>query len=173
MTQPLLVATEIYKTFSHPTPLEILRNISLTIYPGESVAISGKSGSGKSALLNILGTLDRPTQGNIIFPSAPPSVHLLQGFLGFIFQSFHLLEDCTVLDNLFIPGLLIRKSKKELLDQAEELLTWVDLIDKRHLSAKQLSGGEKQRVAIARSCMNDPKLLFADEPTGSLDEEHA
>lgn len=176
LSSPILKATKIQKIFPGPTPLEIFKDISLEIYKGESVAIIGKSGSGKSSLLHILGTLDTPTSGSIIFPSMPDaSLQKIRSHkIGFVFQSFHLLEDYTLLENILMPGKIAGGKNKTLLkSRALELLEKVNLIDKKNMPLKLLSGGEKQRAAIARALYNDPDILFVDEPTGSLDSTNA
>lgn len=179
MTQnlPVLQASSIQKIFSGPESLEILKDISLEVFAGESVAIIGKSGSGKSSLLHILGTLDTPTKGTVRFPQMPPSSSLQMlrsNQIGFVFQSFHLLEDYSLIENILMPGRIARKSKESfLLKRALDLLTQVDLLDKKDYPVKLLSGGEKQRASIARSLFNNPDILFVDEPTGSLDPINA
>ncbi len=174
--KPILQAHLIQKVFPGRTPLEIFKNISLEIYPGESIAIIGKSGSGKSSLLHILGTLDTPTSGSIKFPSMPKaSLEMIRSHkIGFVFQSFHLLEDYTLLENIMMPGKIARKRHNDSLKKrALELLEKVDLLDKQSIPLKLLSGGEKQRAAVARALFNDPDILFVDEPTGSLDSTNA
>lgn len=175
---PLLVASGIQKTFTHPKEVNVLRGIDLTVHPGESVAIVGRSGEGKSTLLNILGTLERPTAGSLHIGGEEVSFFNTSSIrnlkIGFVFQSFHLLEDYTVLENIMFPAMISRFqqfSKKEALKKAEELLDMIGLGERKNFSAKLLSGGEKQRVAIARAFLNDPSVILADEPTGNLDEE--
>jgi lipoprotein-releasing system ATP-binding protein len=170
----ILKAEGLKKVFPGPTPLEIFKDVSLKLFAGESVAIVGKSGSGKSSLLHILGTLDTPTKGKVIFPEAKKlslqEIRLLH--VSFVFQSFHLLEDYTLLENILMPGKVARK-KKGLEERANFLLEQVGLLDKKEIPLKLLSGGEKQRATIARALYNDPEILLVDEPTGSLDAENA
>lgn len=175
---PLLEAKKIRKTFCDPTPVEILQDVDLTVAHGETVAILGRSGSGKSTLLQILGTLDNPTEGSLFFQGAPFNrwkIPFLRNHeIGFVFQSFHLLEDDTALENVLMPAKIARKSThatSSAYERACRLLTKVGLSERAHLPAKWLSGGEKQRVSLARAMMNEPKILFADEPSGNLDGE--
>ena len=173
----VLEAIGIQKVFSGPESLEILKDISLQVFEGESVAIIGKSGSGKSSLLHILGTLDTPTKGTIRFPKMSSSASfqaLRSNQIGFVFQSFHLLEDYSLIENILMPGKIAKKSKERaLIERALDLLTQVDLLEKKDYPVKLLSGGEKQRASIARSLFNNPDILFVDEPTGSLDPINA
>ena len=175
---PLLVAREIHKKFRRPQEVTVLKGIDLTVHAGESIAIVGRSGEGKSTLLNILGTLEKPTQGTLEIAGEHVSFfntsRLRNSKIGFVFQSFHLLEDYSVLDNILFPAAISRfraASKAKILKRADELLEMVGLSHRKKFSAKLLSGGEKQRVAIARAFLNDPSIILADEPTGNLDEE--
>jgi len=172
----LLEASDIHKSFDHPTPTTVLSGISLQVAPGQSVAITGKSGEGKSTLLHILGTLEKPTSGKIsiagIEPSAQNNPLLRSRYIGFIFQTFNLLDDYTVLDNVLMPAKIARLAThpgSEAYRRALELLEEVGLSHRAGFLAKLLSGGEKQRAAIARALCNDPLLIFADEPSGNLD----
>lgn len=172
---PVLQATGLSKTFTGPPPLALFEDVSLTVYPKEAIAIIGKSGSGKSSLLHILGTLDAPTKGTVTFPRAK-SLSLEQirsQHIGFVFQSFHLLEDYTLLENILMPGKIAKQPQAFLKERALELLEQVGLLEKKDQPVKLLSGGEKQRAAIARSLCNDPDILFVDEPTGNLDRQNA
>jgi lipoprotein-releasing system ATP-binding protein len=173
--QVVLQATNISKVFSGEKPLEILKNVSLTVQTGQSISIIGKSGSGKSSLLHILGTLDLPTKGSVIFPQANTScLQTIRSLhLGFVFQSFYLLEDYSLLDNILMPGRILRKKPANILSHALALLEQVDLLSKKDLPVKLLSGGEKQRTALARALCNDPDILLVDEPTGNLDPLNA
>lgn len=173
---PILSAKQIKKSFTYPLQLEILHGIDLDIYPGESIAIMGRSGEGKSTLLQILGTLENATSGSLSIQGQPASLHtdaIRNRHIGFVFQSFHLLEDFTALENVQMPAWIGRKSKQETLTRAMELLDQVGLVDRAHHFAKQLSGGERQRISIARAFFNDPDILLADEPTGNLDRTTA
>lgn len=155
-----------------------LVDMNLTIQSGEYMAIMGPSGTGKSTLLNLLGALDRPTSGEIFFEGEPLSkMKDLDGFrarrIGFVFQSFYLLPTLTALENVQVPMFEGTLSSKERVQKAMELLEAVGMSHRaKHLSP-QLSVGERQRVAIARSLANDPALLLADEPTGNLDSKSA
>jgi lipoprotein-releasing system ATP-binding protein len=176
----LLEAKNISKAFYHPKIVPILKEISLKVKAGESVAIVGRSGEGKSTLLQILGTLEDPCQGSLYIEgqkvSASNRTHLRNEKIGFVFQSFHLLEDYTALENVLMPARIARKpigrgSKAE--ERALVLLEKVGLADRVHFHTKFLSGGEKQRVALARAMCNDPSLILADEPSGNLDRQTA
>lgn len=175
---PLLKAVEIHKAFRAPRHLQVLKGVNLEVYPGETIAVVGKSGEGKSTLLNILGTLEKPTSGSLFIGAEEVSlmnVSRIRGQkLGFVFQSFHLLEDYTVMENILFPALIAREATgrgSAAYKRAEELLELVGLMERKDYSAKLLSGGEKQRVAIARAFLNNPSIILADEPTGNLDEE--
>lgn len=180
MKKLIVQAKNISKTFQTSQPLEILQNISLEVEEGSSVAITGKSGEGKSTLLQILGTLEKPTEGSLEIceqtvtgRSAP---FLRNQYIGFIFQAFHLLEDYTVLENVLFPAKIARKDTSEGSESYKRallLLEEVGLSARAHFLAKNLSGGEKQRVAIARAFCNDPLLILADEPSGNLDHANA
>lgn len=173
---PILSAKQIKKRFTYPLEIEILQGIDLDIYPGESIAIMGRSGEGKSTLLQILGTLENATSGSLLIQGQPASLHtdaLRNRHIGFVFQSFHLLEDFTALENVQMPAWIARKSKKETRVKAMKLLNQVGLADRANHFAKQLSGGERQRISIARAFFNDPDILLADEPTGNLDRTTA
>lgn len=153
----------------------LFKDLSLTIEKGKSIAIVGKSGSGKSTLLHILGTLEKPTEGEIVFPKAPGATaqKIRMDHIGFVFQSSMLLEDYTLLENVLMPGKIAGAPIAECKQKALELLRSVGLLDKKDLPTKFLSGGEKQRGAIARALCNDPDLLLVDEPTGNLDPMNA
>jgi len=172
-----LRAQKITKVFDGPVPLHVLRGVSLTARPGESIAIMGKSGEGKSTLLHILGTLEPPTEGELEICGksihSEPNAHLRNSHIGFIFQSYHLLEDFTVLDNVVMPLKIGRIFSKETKKRAEHYLAEVGMSGKESVLAKFLSGGEKQRVAIARALVCNPKLILADEPTGNLDNSYS
>lgn len=176
----ILQAKKIKKRFKHPVDIDLLRGIDLVVEKGETVAIMGRSGEGKSTLLQILGTLDTPTEGELTIAGLPATSSnlptLRNHHLGFIFQAFHLLEDYTVLQNILMPAMIARKDTSkgsQAHQRAQELLDQVGLSGRQHHFGKQLSGGEKQRVAIARALMNDPDLIFADEPSGNLDRQNA
>jgi putative ABC transport system ATP-binding protein len=172
-SEPLLRVSSVSRSYDDGA-VQALTDVSLTIHRGEYLAIMGPSGSGKSTLLNLLGALDRPTSGEIYFDGQPLSQFKnLDCFrahaLGFVFQCFHLLPTLTALENVQIPMFEGKLSRRERLRKATELLSIVGLCKRlNHLPAR-LSVGERQRVAIARSLANDPRLLLADEPTGNLD----
>ena len=180
MRQPILRATGLKKTFLFPAPVEVLKGIDIEIYPGESAAIVGKSGEGKSTLLHILGTLEKPTSGsleicgqNVKSYSLPK---LRNQHIGFIFQNYHLLESDTLIDNVLMPAKIARKATHEgspAYKRAQMLIDLVGLQERALFPTKLLSGGEKQRASIARALCNDPDLILADEPTGNLDSKHS
>ena len=175
----MLEARDLFKEF--PTPagaLEILKGVSLKLEPGDAVSIMGPSGGGKSTLLFLLGALDTPTSGSLELDgrnpfalSEPELAKFRNSEVGFMFQDHCLLPQCSVLENVLVPTLVAPAG--EYGKRAEELLDQVGLSERlTHLPA-ELSGGEKQRVAIARSLIREPKLLLCDEPTGNLDRDNA
>lgn len=156
--------------------LQVLRGIDLQVNRGEVVAIVGPSGAGKTTLLQIMGTLDRPDEGEVIIDgenvsrlSATKIAHFRNKNIGFVFQFHQLLPEFTALENVMIPALIGGTSKKEARQRAQELLDFMGLADRAEHKPNQLSGGEKQRVAVARALVNHPAVVFADEPSGSLD----
>lgn len=176
--KPILSAKNIRKSFLRPNQVEILKGVSLDLHPGESIAIIGASGEGKSTLLHILGTLEEATSGELFVMGRPallrPAPILRNRHIGFVFQNFNLLEDYSVLHNVLMPALISGKEigkQSDSYKRAVELLTQVGLKEKLHFSTKLLSGGEKQRSALARALCNDPEILLADEPSGNLDHE--
>lgn len=173
----MLTASGICKTYGQ---LEVLRNVGLSIQQGEIVSIAGPSGSGKSTLLHILGTLDRPDAGEISLEGkklGEMSPRGLANFrnlnIGFVFQFHHLLPEFTALENVCIPGWIAGRAKKEVAERATELLGMLGLANRMENKPQQLSGGEQQRVAVARALVNGPKIVFADEPSGNLDSANA
>jgi lipoprotein-releasing system ATP-binding protein len=176
---PLLRAENLYKSFQHKgNQIEVIRALSLEIYAKERIAIVGSSGTGKSTLLHLLGALDRPSSGEIYFQEQPLSQFsedALAGFrnreIGFMFQFHHLLKELTALENVMMPGLILRKNPKQCKEEALALLNLVGLSHRTTHKPSELSGGEQQRVALARALVNQPKLLLADEPTGNLDRK--
>ncbi len=160
----------------------MLKELSLEVARGESVAVVGPSGSGKSTLLHIIGTLDRPTSGSITLDGRDLGAlddrqlaEVRNRQIGFVFQSHYLLPQCTVLENVLVPTLASPDSvaRKGAGDRAERLLSRVGLAERKAHRPGQLSGGERQRVAVVRALINQPQLLLADEPTGSLDHKSA
>lgn len=176
---PVIELRNISKSFSED--LLILDDISLEIEKGTSVAITGNSGTGKSTLLHIAGLLDNPSSGSVVIDGKNADSlrdeelsDLRNRYLGFVFQSSMLLSDFTCLENVMTPSLILGKQdRKEIESRSLSLLEKVGLSERTCHYPSQLSGGEKQRIAIARALMNDPVLILADEPTGSLDEENA
>ncbi|MDO9257191.1 MAG: ABC transporter ATP-binding protein [Bacteroidales bacterium] len=160
--------------------LEVLKGIDLEISKGEIVSIVGASGAGKTTLLQIIGTLDKPTSGSIQFDKqdvASLSEKRLASFrnmnIGFVFQFHHLLPEFTALENLCIPAFIAGVSQKEAKLRAMELLDFLHLSDRAEHKPSALSGGEQQRVAVARALMNHPSVILADEPSGNLDSANA
>lgn len=160
--------------------LEILKGLTLDVYPGEALCIVGSSGAGKSTFLHILGTLDQPTAGQVFYKSedlTKKSEEDLSRFrnkkIGFVFQFHHLLSEFTAFENIILPGRIGGVSPRDCRSRAERLLSILGISSRKHHYPSQLSGGEQQRVAIARSLMREPELLLADEPTGNLDTENS
>ncbi len=160
--------------------LKVLRGIDLEIASGELVAIVGASGAGKSTLLHILGTLDLPDTGSLIIKDKEVSKlnpNALADFrnrnIGFVFQFHNLLPEFSALENIMIPGFIAKANEKKLLTKAEELLSILGISERRNHKPSELSGGEQQRVAVARALINSPALVFADEPSGNLDSKNA
>lgn len=173
-----MVKTEnIHKSFNK---LEVLKGIDLHIEKGEIVSLVGASGAGKSTLLHLIGTLDRPDKGKV-WVNGHDVLNLnedqLSAFrntsIGFIFQFHHLLPEFTALENVSIPGYIAGKSKKEVQERARELLEYLNLGHRLEHKPSELSGGEQQRVAVARALMNKPAVILADEPSGNLDSASA
>ncbi len=173
----MLIAKNIQKYYGD---LWVLKGVDMHISKGEIASIVGPSGSGKSTLLHILGTLDKPAEGNVQingkavnFSSDQQLAAFRNRHIGFVFQFHHLLPEFTALENVCIPGWIAGKSKREVINRAEELLKLLGLSNRFHNKPQQLSGGEQQRVAVARALINNPSIVFADEPTGNLDSAHA
>jgi lipoprotein-releasing system ATP-binding protein len=175
---PLLKAENIHKSYTGKAePVHVLKGVDITVNRHDLTAIVGSSGSGKSTLLHILGGLDRPDKGSIRFRDADLSRmddETLAGFrnrnIGFVFQFHHLLPEFTALENVFMPGLIAGKQMPEIRQRAEYLLEETGLKNRMDHRPSELSGGEQQRVAVARALMNAPEIIMADEPTGNLDE---
>jgi lipoprotein-releasing system ATP-binding protein len=177
MTDPLVTVQNVTKTFEHEgRSLQVLKGIDLQIDRGEMVTIVGPSGAGKSTLLHLIGTLDLPTEGRILYGGR--DVTRLGGLelaefrnrsIGFVFQFHHLLPEFTALENVMMPGLI--RGSRRLEDRARQLLDEVGLTDRLTHRPGELSGGEQQRVALARALLMKPELVLADEPTGNLDSQ--
>lgn len=174
---PILKVEQIYKSYiSSAGETPILKNINFEVSRGEFVSIVGPSGSGKSTLLNILGTLDRPTEGDIFIDGEDvfsledhDLAYLRNNAIGFIFQSYNLINRASVLKNIEIPCIIAGISKSERLERAHKIMGLLGIEDKGSFKPFNLSGGQQQRVAIARALMNNPSIILADEPTGNLD----
>ncbi len=178
MGKPVIELRDIYKRFYVGTPneLEVLKGISLEVQEGEFVAIVGASGSGKSTLMNIIGALDRPTEGEYILDGV--DVIAAKDFelskirnrkIGFVFQTYNLIAKTDAIRNVEMPMLYAGTPRGERIKKAKELLTLVGMEERMRHLPEELSGGQKQRVAIARAMANDPAIILADEPTGALD----
>lgn len=173
----MIVAKGIHKTIQH---LEILKGVDLEIKSGEIVSIVGSSGAGKTTLLTILGTLDRPTRGQVLINGEEVSKlndKKLAAFrnqnIGFVFQFHQLLPEFTAIENVCIPAFIQGRGKKESMERAGQLLDMLGLKNRMEHKPSELSGGEQQRVAVARALINNPKVIFADEPSGNLDSKNA
>jgi lipoprotein-releasing system ATP-binding protein len=173
----MVFCKNLHKHYGH---LHVVKGVNLEITPGEIVAIVGESGAGKSTLLQLLGTLDQPDAGEILINNT--NIQQLSGkklaqfrnqHLGFVFQFHQLLPEFTALENAMMPGLIAGASQKTAKARATDILEYLGLGDRLNHKPMQLSGGEQQRVAIARAQYNQPKVIFADEPTGNLDTANA
>ena len=177
MSDPLVTVQNVTKTFEHEgRSLEVLKGIDLEIGSGEMVTIVGPSGAGKSTLLHLIGTLDLPTEGRILYGGRDVTrlgssdlAEFRNRSIGFVFQFHHLLPEFTALENVMMPGLIQGGRRME--DRARELLGEVGLSERLTHRPGELSGGEQQRVALARALLMEPKLVLADEPTGNLDSQ--
>lgn len=177
----MLEALNIHKVYNHTaTKLQVLKGINLKVQDGDILSIVGPSGAGKSTLLHILGGLDKPSEGSIIFDgqdiyglSEQQRANIRNQRMGFVFQFYHLLPEFTVLENVILPACVKAKtsSHRRFKEKGLELLKKVGLAGRTQHKPHQLSGGEQQRTAIARALVNDPKIVFCDEPTGNLDSQ--
>lgn len=178
-TAPVIEATGLNKTYKLGTvDVEVLKDINVTIQPGEFVSIMGPSGSGKSTLLYLIGGLDKPTSGSIRIKGKLLSVMkdrdesiMRRRDIGFVFQFYNLIPNLNVEENIMLPVLLDGKKMKEHRKRLEDILRIVGLTDRRHHTPRELSGGQQQRVAIARALINEPEIILADEPIGNLDSK--
>ena len=160
--------------------LQVLKGVNFTINKGEIVSVVGASGAGKTTLLQILGTLDRADGGDIVFENKSTSALTKKELaqfrnqnIGFVFQFHHLLPEFTAFENVCLPGYIGKRNKKEVETRAKELLIQLGLVDRIEHKPNELSGGEQQRVSVARALINDPALILADEPSGNLDSTTA
>jgi lipoprotein-releasing system ATP-binding protein len=172
----MIEASQINKSFGS---LKVLKDIDLTIQDGEIISIVGPSGAGKTTLLQIIGTLSKPDGGTITFNGTNISTlkeRHLSDFrnkqIGFVFQFHHLLPEFTALENVCIPAFIAKKQKNEAEDKAKEILSFLKLSGRLNHKPNELSGGEQQRVAVARALINDPAVILADEPSGNLDTKN-
>lgn len=173
----MISASGIYKSYG---ALEVLKNVSLEIKKGEIISIVGASGAGKTTLLHILGTLDKPNMGELKMNeqivsslSAKKLAEFRNKNIGFVFQFHHLLPEFTALENVCIPAFIAGTSKSEAEKKATELLTFLGVAERMNHKPSELSGGEQQRVAVARALINNPSVVLADEPSGNLDSSTA
>ena len=179
--RPHLQVRGLHKTFqSGGSPLEVLTGVDLEMDAGDQLAVTGPSGSGKSTLLYIIGTLDQPTAGDVLVEGMDPFGRDEVGIadfrnseVGFVFQDHHLLPQCSVLENVMIPLLASGGPQDDDASRAMELLERVGLEDRSSHRPAEISGGERQRVAVCRALINQPSMLLADEPTGNLDQKTA
>jgi len=169
----MLKASNIHKSYD---TLHVLKGVDFSVGKGEIVSIVGKSGAGKSTLLHIIGTLDKPDSGSVLYDGREISAlnaNDLASFrnqhIGFIFQFHHLLPEFTALENVCIPGFILKTPEAQVKKRAKELLDYLGLSARLGHKPNQLSGGEQQRVAVARALINNPGIIFADEPSGNLD----
>ena len=173
----ILTATDIRRDFvTQDGVLRVLKSLNLNVKRGEMVSVSGASGVGKSTLMHILGGLDQPTSGEVVVSgqsfggmSHEALAHFRNKKVGFVFQFHYLLEDFSALENIMLPQMIAGKNKGRAVRKAELLLEQVGLKDRMNHLPTQLSGGEQQRVAVARALVNDPEIVLADEPSGNLD----
>ncbi|MBN2173763.1 MAG: ABC transporter ATP-binding protein [Bacteroidales bacterium] len=173
----MIKAENIHKSFDH---LEVLKGINLQVKKGEIISIVGASGAGKSTLLHILGTIDSPDQGNVWIDDVQIKsmgekklAEFRNGNIGFVFQFHHLLPEFTALENVCIPAFIRKTPRKKAEDRAKYLLDYLKMSDRLDHKPSELSGGEQQRVAVARALINEPAVILADEPSGNLDSVSA
>jgi lipoprotein-releasing system ATP-binding protein len=172
----IIEATHITKSFGS---LPVLKGITVSIEKGEIVTIVGASGAGKTTFLQIAGTLMKPTGGRVIINGTEVSslkdkemARFRNKHIGFVFQFHHLLPEFTAIENVCIPGFIARRNKNDILKQAKEIMAFLDISHRLHHKPSELSGGEQQRVAVARALINSPDVVLADEPSGNLDSQN-
>ena len=178
---PQIELRDVNKSYSSSkVAVQALSDINLSINAGELIAITGASGSGKSTLLQLIGLLDKPTSGEILFGGQPTSKlndnqlsNLRNRTIGFVFQSFYLQPNLTVLDNVMLPAMFGKFDREVAHSRATKIVEIIGLADKTYSLPDQLSGGQAQRVAIGRALMNNPQIILADEPTGNLDSKNS
>lgn len=176
----ILEGIDLHKSFqTGAARLDVLKGVNLKVYRGEIVAVIGASGVGKSTLLHILGALDRPDKGNVNLNRTDmfslddrELAHLRNETIGFVFQFHHLLPEFTALENVIMPELIAGGEMDDIKEKGEDILAEVGLADRKDHRPGELSGGEQQRVAVARALINDPQILVADEPSGNLDKDN-
>ena len=176
----ILEGIDLHKSFqTGAARLDVLKGVNLKVYRGEMVAVIGASGVGKSTLLHILGALDRPDKGNVNLNRTDmfslddrELAHLRNETIGFVFQFHHLLPEFTALENVIMPKLIAGGEMDDIKEKGESILAEVGLADRKDHRPGELSGGEQQRVAVARALINDPQILVADEPSGNLDKDN-
>lgn len=174
MHKVILKAENLHKNYAEAV---ILKSVNFKLHQGESIAIMGASGEGKTTLLHLLGGLEKPTSGRIFYQEdelvSKNALFLRSKHFSFVFQFFNLLEDLTALENVLMPAYISTRQKKNHREKALGLLDEVGLLHLAHKNVKTFSGGEKQRTAIARAFLNDPEIIFADEPSGNLDHQNS
>jgi putative ABC transport system ATP-binding protein len=176
----MIEVKDVYKSFQlADTSVEVLKNVNLKVEKGEFISIMGPSGSGKSTLLYLMGGLDKVSQGTIRVNEVEmqklnddEESRMRRNDIGFVFQAYNLIDNLTLEENIMLPALLEGKKKKDVMKKAEELMSTVGILKRRNHTPKELSGGEQQRTAIARALINEPGILFADEPIGNLDSKN-
>ena len=177
----ILITRNLIKTYTNgPQMVEVLKGINLEVIPGEIVVIMGPSGVGKSTLLHLIGGLDRPTEGEVIidgddlFSLKDKDLAVFRNnAIGFVFQFHHLLPEFTALENVMIPGMMHHREIAPVEDKAQQILSDIGIANRLGHKPSELSGGEQQRVAVARALINNPRLVLADEPTGNLDKNNS
>ena len=179
MSDPILLVSGLKKTYSkNGVDINVIKGINVDINEGDLITIMGPSGAGKSTFLHILGTLDKPTEGDIFFRSRnvrefseDEESRFRNEKVGFVFQFYHLLQDFNVIENIMMPLLIRRLSHSDAMSKADAFLDIMGLRNRRNHKPGELSGGEQQRVAIARALVSEPEIILADEPTGNLDRK--